>query len=210
MSVFENTRRTLITLLRADRLEFDPPLRVLARRALGRRIDRVRLRASGVPIEQTDVKIEQLDVEAHDIELRLGRGRPTVRVGSAYFSAWLTQEQLSSLVPLPPGVARLTVTPRGFTFHTFAGIPIYTAVTLEENNRLHVAPSTPAKVPLLDLIGIDIAMPQLPVSGGLEQLTRFGLSFDLPELPANAVISEIEPHDGYLLISGTLDLTPLS
>lgn len=208
VSVFENTRRTLVTLLRADHLEFDPPLKVLARRALGRRIERVELRATGVPIEQTDVKIDQLDVVAHDVALGLNRKGPTVTVGSAAFSALLTQEQLTQLVPLPTGVSRLTITGRGITFHTVAGIPIYTSVTLEEGNRLHVAPGAPAKVPLLDLIGIDIALPQLPVGGGLEQLTRFGLTFDLPKLPANAQIEQIEPREGELLISGSLDLMP--
>jgi len=207
LSIFENTRRTLVTLLRADHLEFDPPPRVLARRVLGRKIDRVELHAMGVPIEDTDVKIDQLDVEALDVQLGMNRRGPTVRIGSAFFSARLTQEQLSRLIPLPPGIDRLTITRRGITFHTFAGIPIYTAVSLEEN-RLHVAPSAPAKVPLLDLIGIDIDMPQLPGTGALEQLTRFGLSFELPQLPGNAVIQQLEPQDGQLLVAGTLDLTP--
>lgn len=206
--LFENTRRTLVTLLRADHLEFDPPPRVLARRAFGRRIERVVLHATGVPIEHTDVKIGQLDVEALDVQLGMNRRGPTVRIGSATFAARLTQEQLSALIPLPPGIDRLTITRRGITFHTFAGIPIYTSVVLEER-RLVVRPSAPAKVPFLDLIGIDIDLPHLPVAGGaLEQLSRFGLAFDLPQLPANAVIDHLEPQDGELYISGSLDLTP--
>lgn len=209
MSLFEQTRRTLVTLLRADKLEFDPPPKVLARSVIGRRIERVEIRASGVPIEDTDVKIDQLDIHATDVQLGLSMRGPTVRIGAASFTARFTQAQLSALVPLPLGVDRLSITRRGLTFHTFAGIPIYTSVTLERG-KLMVAPATPAKVPLLDLIGIDIDMPQLlPTGNGLEQLTRFGLSFDLPKLPANAVIEQIQPQDGELLVTGTLDLTPI-
>ena len=208
MSIFEYTRKALVTLLRADRLEFDPPPRTLARAVLGRRIELVHITATGVPIENTDVKIDHLHIEATDVQLGLDRRGPRVAVGAATFEARLTQEQLSDLVPLPPGVDRLSITHRGITFHTKAGIPIYTAVTLQKN-RLHVSPSTPAKVPLLDLIGIDINMPNLPLTNGLEQLVRFGLTFDLPQLPANAVIERIEPEEGVLHISGSLDLTPL-
>lgn len=208
MSIFEQTRRTLVTLLRADRLEFDPPPKALARAALSRRIERVHIKASGVPIENSTVKIDQLDIHAQDVQLGMNMRGPRVEVGEATFQARLTQEQLTELVPLPKGVDRLSITGRGITFHTIAGIPIYTAVVLEKG-RLHVSPSAPAKVPLLDLIGIDIDIPQLPLTNGLEQLSRFGLSFDLPKLPANAVIEHIEPEAGVLHIAGSLDLTPL-
>lgn len=207
MSIFEHIRKTAITLLRADKIEFEPPPRAIARGVIARRLDQFEIRATGVPIEHTDVKIAQLDVVATDVELRLSLRGPSIHVGAAGYQATLTQEQLSELVPLPLGVDRLSVTRRGFTFHTVAGIPIYTSVTLSDN-KIVVAPSAPAKVPLLDLIGIDIDLPQLPMTSGLEQLTRFGLSFSLPELPANATIEVLELHDRFAIISGTLDLTP--
>lgn len=207
MSFFEYIRTAVITMLRADKIEFEPRPRALARAVVSRRLDQLEIRASGVPIENSDVRLDQLDIVAHDVRLSLSLRGPLIVVGSAYFSARLTQEQLSELVPLPLGVDRLSVTTRGFTFHTVAGIPIYTSVTLADN-KLMVSPSAPAKVPLLDLIGIDINLPQLPAGAGLEQLTRFGLSFPLPELPANATIDELELHDGYAIASGTLDLTP--
>lgn len=204
MSIFEHIRKSLITLLRAERVEFDPAPTAIARGLIGRRLPRVEIRATGVPVEHTEVVIDQLDVVAENVRLHLAL-RPSISVGRATFKARLTQQQLSELVPLPLGVDRLSVTPKGFTFHTIAGIPIYTSVKLE-NNKISVAPSAPAKVPLLDLIGIDIDMPQLPVGNGLEQLTRFGLTFSLPRLPGNAQITDYTLHDGYVVIAGVLDL----
>ncbi|WP_034272794.1 LmeA family phospholipid-binding protein [Haloechinothrix halophila] len=206
MSTFEHIRTAVITLLRAESVEFDPPPRKLARSALTRRIERLEMRASGVPIEDTDVLLARLDLVAEDVRVRFSLRGPVLDVGETTFAATLTQDQLSTLVPLPPGVDRLSVTRRGFTFHTVAGIPIYTSVSLNDS-KIVVAPSAPAKVPLLDLIGIDIEMPQLPVRSGLEQLTRFGLSFDLPELPANATIERLQLRDGHVVVSGTAELS---
>lgn len=207
MSIFEHVRKALITLLQAERIEFEPAPRELARGLVSGNIPRVEVRAAGVPIEDTEVKLSQLHIVATDLKINLTLRGPIIDVGAARFTAHLTSEQLTELIPLPLGVDRLTVTPRGFTFNTVTGIKIYTSVTLK-GSKIVVSPSTPAKVPLLDLIGIDIDIPQLPVSSGLEQLTRFGLAFDLPELPANGVITDLALHDGYAEIGGTLDLTP--
>jgi len=206
MSTFEQIRTAVITLLRAETVEFDPPPRALAKAALSRRIERVEMRATGVPIEDTELTLARLDLVAEDVRVRFSLRGPAFDVGETTFAAALTQDQLSTLVPLPPGVDRLSVTRRGFTFHTVAGIPIYTSVSLN-GTKVVVAPSAPAKVPLLDLIGIDIDMPQLPVRSGLEQLSRFGLSFDLPQLPANATIERLHLHDGHVVVTGTADLS---
>lgn len=207
MNTFERIREAVTTLLRADNIEFEPPLRELARSALKRYVDHVEMQVTGVPIEGTEVKIDRLHIVAEDVRLHLALRGTALRIGAATFDATLTQEQLSELVPLPVGVDRLSVTPRGFTFHTVAGIPIYTSVALEDT-KIVVSPTAPYKVPFLDLIGIDIDLPELPGSGALEQLTKFGFSFELPALPANARITELVLDDGFVVASGTIDLGP--
>lgn len=212
MSIFEQVRKAVITLLQAERIEFEPAPRELVRGLLTRQLDRFEVRANGVPIPDSDVRLAQLYVVASDLRLKPALREAFLEIGSATFTAELTSAQLTELVPLPLGVDKVLITPRGFTFNTVTGIKIYTSVTLK-GHKIVVSPTTPAKVPLLDLIGIDIdlpqmQMPQLPVTAGLEQLTRFGLSFDLPPLPGNGTITDLILHDGYAELRGTLELTP--
>jgi hypothetical protein len=65
MNIFEHIRRAIITLLRAEKVEFDPSPLALARGALRRRIDKVEIRATGVPIEDTDVVIRPQHDRVH-------------------------------------------------------------------------------------------------------------------------------------------------
>ncbi|WP_028849063.1 LmeA family phospholipid-binding protein [Thermocrispum municipale] len=209
MNLFETTRQALMTVLRADRVEVDPPPRTLAKHAVKRHVDRVELRAEGVPIDDDGGKIEVLHVVAHDVRLRLSWRKPTVSIGEARFTAQLSERQLTALIPLPPGVDRLTITEDGVTLHTIAGLPIATVVRMEGPHKVHVAPTAPPKVPLLDRFGIDIALPKLTPSPLLDQLVRVGRTFELPELPAGALVEEIEPLDGAMRFSGTVDLLPV-
>lgn len=208
MDLFETVRQSVMTVLRADRVALDPPPRTLARRALRRHVDRVELRADGVPIGDADGKIDHLHVVVRDVRLTMTWRKPALSIGAARFTAQLGEDQLTALIPLPPGVARMSVTEHGVTLHTVAGLPIDTVVRMDGVHRVHVAPTTPAKVPLLDLIGIDVALPRFPPPAVLDQILRVGRTFDLPELPAGARVDRIEPLAGAMRFSGTVDLLP--
>lgn len=158
-----------------------PVLLGLARR----RLSQVELRAHRVPLQTGDelAAIERLDVDLRGV--RLVRGSATVPIAvsaeAGRFEAHLTEEQVGALADLPDYVRDLTFED-GHLWVTAVGFRVATTVSARDG-RVVVAPAgrTLAALPFGELV------------------------FDLPELPAGAVVEELEVRDGYVVARGPVD-----
>lgn len=184
LSLLEAGRRLLVTFLRTDQLDINAP-RGLLRGLFRRRFESLSIRATGLPLAGGKAQADQVNVQLSNVRLSLSLRGPVFRIGSVRFRATINQAQLNKLVTLPTGVDRLSITPNGFTFHTFTGLPVFTTVELK-GKQLVVAPTTPVPIPWMP---------------------KFGLNFDLPDLPAGARFDQLALYDGLLIAAGSVRTT---
>lgn len=172
LSLLEVTRRGLVTFLRTDQLEVDAGPRGLLRGLLRRHFPQLRIHVTAMPLDGGRAQVDQLHVMLDNVRVKLTLRGPMVRIGAVRFRATINQAQLNRLVELPSVVDRFSITPNGFTFHTFTGLPVFTTVELKDN-QLVVAPTSPVPIPWLPRIGWGITLPNLPVGAKLSQLALY-------------------------------------
>ena len=165
--------------------ELDMQERDLLRAVLRRQpISQVDVRAEGVPLGETSARIATLSVNLANVTLRGTRRRPTISADGGNFVATFLDDDIATLVELPPVVERLWLLGDGIRVNMVAGVAVTCDLRLEDGQ---------------------IALrPRLP--GLLERhLPWTQLARDIPDLPFGAQLETLHVDGGQVVATGSLD-----